>query len=149
MPSRIFNSRNIRENKDPCFPATVHLHQLKKNYCPFYLFTADPKEQQNALEISQKYIETAAPLENYIATNLVKHFTFVSHTAGRTFASHIAGRYSAKWFWNAQNILTGGILTPQWRSSYGEDLVSEERMEFLPMHQTLEQHCLSFSHVQN
>ncbi|KAJ9678703.1 hypothetical protein PVL29_020784 [Vitis rotundifolia] len=42
----------------------------------------DPKEQQNALEISQN-------------------------------AFHLSGRYSAKRFWNAQNILTRGILTPQ------------------------------------
>ena len=55
--------------------------------------TADPKEEQNAFEIGQRYIEIAALQEDYIAVNPAKHFTFVPH---------ITGGYSAKQFWNAQ-----------------------------------------------
>ena len=45
---------------------------------------ADLKEQQNAFEISQEHIKIAALLEDYIALNPAKHFTFVSHSAGGT-----------------------------------------------------------------
>uniref|UniRef100_F6H9D6 Uncharacterized protein n=1 Tax=Vitis vinifera TaxID=29760 RepID=F6H9D6_VITVI len=53
----------------------------------------DPKEEHNAFEICQRYNEIAALLKDYIALNPAKHFTFVSHSAGR---------YSAKRFWNTQ-----------------------------------------------
>ena len=55
--------------------------------------TVDLKEQQNALGISQEYIESAASLEDYATMNPANYFTFVSHNARR---------YSTKRFWNAQ-----------------------------------------------
>ena len=48
-----------------------------------------PKKSRMLLKLVRGTLKFTVLLEDYIAVNPAKHFTFVSH---------IAGRYSAKWF---------------------------------------------------
>ena len=74
-------------------PLTQDVLALDTSVEVFICKAADPKEEQNASEIGQRYIEITTSLEDYVAMNPAKHFTFVSQSAGR---------YAAKRFWNAQ-----------------------------------------------
>ena len=40
-----------------------------------------PKKAQSALEVSQEHMKITAPLEDYVAYDLIKHVTYLSHTA--------------------------------------------------------------------
>ena len=74
-------------------PLTQDVLVLDASAEVFICKAADPKEEQNASEIGQRYIEITTSLEDYVAVNPAKHFTSVSQSAGR---------YAAKRFWNAQ-----------------------------------------------